>query len=873
MEMRDMQSDERYTYDESGNLVAICHQGQRVTAYDYDRAGRLVAAHYADGTALRLAYDEQGRLVRRVRRGGQVVTYAYDEAGRLAAVAGDDGFEIGYTYDEQGRLAEVAGPGCRTRLGYDAAGRVVREERLIDDRLYTTHYRYDQAGRLAAARAPGSRRWLRYARDGLGRLSRVGLAGSRADICFTYDGPSLEMAYPNGLRARHQMRSPLHLERITVAARHAGPLLDLAYSSDERGNVTQINGERYVYDDRDRLLAWEPESGQGWGTVPVRPLPPDGPSGAAEGACTYDRNGRLVSRTDGQARRTFSYDALDRLLAVRRDGATVAEYAYDHQGRRVWKRTPAGTVVYHHDPYGFCLGESRDGRLVCLNLGTPAGLLGRVYLEDGQERAEYFHHDHLASVRAVSDEAGQVQARLDYEPFGRPRGPLPAGHEPVFAGKRLDAESGLYYFGSRYYDPASGCFLTPDSYTFRPDDERLYTPRPAGDTRPGWQDFLFPPGQRSGAGTQQERRHQLQAWLQARPDYEPYAYAYHNPVKYVDLDGHQAGWYFLYTILALVWSIPYTVGAFVTWEVWFNWVFYILISFAYAWDYDSHGDFRYKWEGHAEDRLGAWGWFINGGLAGKMVLGGAFTQGNIIIGNWDVHQSLDDTNQNFAQPTEPDLSKLITERRAGDVHELRHVNQFAWFGPFMMPWVLLAYYLANLIFLSVPALLGAIFSETSWDLFVGMWTAQWTALKASWIGLLAFLPLMPGIYWWNYMIKGGYGACDMEQDALRHSGFGPTINTTITAQKDRVSPGETMWVTVTFDPNAVGGYSTANATAIPVPAINPNNSGATIAADKTFDGQVVNLRVFTYAAGATTGTDKLTATYGGTSASVEIEVE
>jgi RHS repeat-associated protein len=850
MEAREMQAEERYTYDQDGNLVAIRDQGQQVTAYDYDEAGRLVAARYPDGTALRLAYDEHGRLVRRVRRDGQVVHYAYDGAGRLAAVGCDDGFETRYTYDAEGRLAEVDGPACRTRLGYDAAGRVVREERLIEGSLYTAHYRYDRAGRLVAVRAPGSRRWLRYAYDGLGRLSRVGLAGSPADICFTYDGASLEMAYPNGLRARHQMRAPLHLERITVAGRHAEPVLELAYSSDERGNVTQINGERYLYDDRDRLLGYEPDV-----------------------QCTYDRNGNVLARTDGQARWTYEYDAFDQLLAVHRDGTTVAEYAYDHRGRRVWKRTPAGTIVYHYDPYGFCLGESHDGRLACLNLGTPASLLGRVYLEDGRERAEYYHHDHLASVRAVSDEAGRVQARLDYEPFGLPCGPLPAGRQPVFAGKALDAESGLYYFGARYYDPATGRFLTPDSFTFRPDDERLYVPRPTGDTRAGWRDFLFPLEQRTTAGTQRERRHQLQAWLQSRPDYEPYTYAYHNPLKYVDLDGHQAGWYFLYTILALVWSIPYTVGAFVTWEVWFNWVLYMLISFGYAWDYDASGNFRYKWEGHAEDRLGAWGWFINGGLAGKMVLGGAFTQGNIIIGNFDIHQSLDDTTQNFALPNEPDLGNLVTERRAGDVHELRHVNQFAWFGPFMMPWVLLAYYLANLIFLSVPALLGAIFSQRSWDFFVDMWTAQWTALRASWIGLLAFLPLMPGIYWWNYMIRGGYGACDMEQDALRHSGFGPSINTIITAQKETVSPGEAIWVSVAYDSNAVGGYSTANATAIPAPAINPNRSGATIAPDTTFDGRVVNLRVFTYTAGATAGTDKLTATYGGTEASVEIKVE
>ena len=70
----------------------------------------------------------------------------------------------------------------------------------------------------------------------------------------------------------------------------------------------------------------------------------------------------------------------------------------------------------------------------------------------------------LGSIRAVTDSAGQVVARFDYEPFGlliEESSPASAGGER-YTGKPLDAELGLYYFGARYYDPGLGRFITAD---------------------------------------------------------------------------------------------------------------------------------------------------------------------------------------------------------------------------------------------------------------------------------------------------------------------------------------------------------------------------------------------------------------------------
>ena len=61
----------------------------------------------------------------------------------------------------------------------------------------------------------------------------------------------------------------------------------------------------------------------------------------------------------------------------------------------------------------------------------------------------------------------------DYFPFGRLRNEPPDFECPLFTGRMWDAESGLYYFGARYYDPELGRFITPDPWTGGPDDVRL----------------------------------------------------------------------------------------------------------------------------------------------------------------------------------------------------------------------------------------------------------------------------------------------------------------------------------------------------------------------------------------------------------------
>ena len=93
-----------------------------------------------------------------------------------------------------------------------------------------------------------------------------------------------------------------------------------------------------------------------------------------------------------------------------------------------------------------------------------------------ETKVYYFLTDHLGSVDVVLDENGEVVERRDFLPYGAERevsnsgtldgaGTAP-GTNPVntrgFTGKELDSQTGLHYYGARYYDSEIGRFTSID---------------------------------------------------------------------------------------------------------------------------------------------------------------------------------------------------------------------------------------------------------------------------------------------------------------------------------------------------------------------------------------------------------------------------
>lgn len=135
---------------------------------------------------------------------------------------------------------------------------------------------------------------------------------------------------------------------------------------------------------------------------------------------------------------TQGYDGETRLKTSTVGGAATT-YSYDRAGRRVVKQVGrAGPVTMVYD---------------------AGGLLAAEYGGTTEVGTQYLVVDALGSTRAV---VGPVFRRMDYLPFGEETG-AGSGVRQRFTGKERDGETGLDFFGARYYSGAQSRFTSPDA--------------------------------------------------------------------------------------------------------------------------------------------------------------------------------------------------------------------------------------------------------------------------------------------------------------------------------------------------------------------------------------------------------------------------
>jgi RHS repeat-associated protein len=173
---------------------------------------------------------------------------------------------------------------------------------------------------------------------------------------------------------------------------------------------------------------------------------------------TYDQTGNLTF--DGA--NTVVYDGENRVYtsAQTTSGSTTTmQYTYDAEGRRIEKQQVGGgsNTIYVHDSAGTLVAEYS-------NTPVPSGDVGTQYLT----------YDHLGSTRLITNATGVARC-YDYLPFGeelvagvdgRNASCYETGTETLgqdvestkFTGKERDAETGLDYFGARYFSGAQGRF-------------------------------------------------------------------------------------------------------------------------------------------------------------------------------------------------------------------------------------------------------------------------------------------------------------------------------------------------------------------------------------------------------------------------------
>jgi RHS repeat-associated protein len=464
--------DAAYTYDGAGNLLSRRDGKQQTTAYLYNAYQQPTLVDYPTNPDVSFAYDRLGRRTT-LTRDGTVTGWSYDPAGRLQSEQqGEVGKTVAYAYDLEGHRTAMnvtgvptdAAPDWQTQYSYDEAGRL---ELLLDPRISATDpFRYtwkDNANLLTAISTPlGGATTKSY--DFGGRLTNISAThGSTAinSYSYSYDAASQRTKETASVGVRKfgydEKRQLTSVARVTGSDEVPDPTHQYGFTYDPIGNrqTATTNGASTSYTANNVNQYTQ----------------------IAAATPAHDDNGNET--TDG-AGKTFEWDEENRLAAVVQ-GSTRSEYRYDGLSRRVEKRVyQDGQLTIHrrflYDGWNLLAELTLTGPTETiertytwgLDLSlTPqgAGGVGGLLAAKDNTGAFSYHYDGNGNVTDLVDTDGAVTAHYEYGPFGealRVTGSY-AGQNPFrFSTKYADDETGLLYYGYRYYTPETGRWLSRD---------------------------------------------------------------------------------------------------------------------------------------------------------------------------------------------------------------------------------------------------------------------------------------------------------------------------------------------------------------------------------------------------------------------------
>jgi RHS repeat-associated protein len=420
---------------------------------EFDEMGYPTELRDAEGLESRTRYDELHRPVEVVRGSGEVVLYRWNAGGRIAERIGpgDDrlnwvynqygytsaqvnalGATVSFEYDTEGaRTAITNRVGDRVEYRRDAYGRVV-EEKLFDGRVQ--RYELDPDGRQEKIYLPDGRTVsqkfdpagnliLRESSDGLveefayDKLGRV-VKGSNnhAVVEFVWNNfGDVRIEFQNGRTVIYSYDQNRNRNNRCLPIDAPGEMLWRTF--DLRGRLTSIWDERHPpqhfrWDDLDRLVERRcpgnlVETFTYDNQRRLHQHRVESPDGRFVRRHTYDRAGNLAALVDEQdATFQYSYDGINRLVEVRRNGVRVEAYEYDanhairatHRGVR--QLGPGGRVV-RDGAREFTHGA--DGSITSIQSGSSS---------------RRFKHDVNSRLVEVIEPDGTV-ITYEYDAFGR----------------------------------------------------------------------------------------------------------------------------------------------------------------------------------------------------------------------------------------------------------------------------------------------------------------------------------------------------------------------------------------------------------------------------------------------------------------------
>ncbi len=487
-----------YGYDAAGNRTSVTNGNGNTTWTTYNSWNlpesviepTTAMAPSASVTTWTTAYNADGEPTAATQPGGVTLTYGYDPLGDITSQSGSGATANttgrSFSYDTDQRMTSATSGAGTDNFTYNPNSELATASGISGASSYT----YNNDGLLASETdAAGT---TSYSYDSADRLSTEGdqLTGSTLTLAYNADSNPNSISY-----ATHGTAGPVQsfgydsLQRETsdtLTSASGSVLASQAYGYDSNGNLTSRTtggglpnaSSSYTYDEANRLVS--------------------ATSGGATTGYAYDNAGNLTQA--GPV--SNSYNAQDQLTSST-SPAGATSYSYTLNGELASVTTPAGPAQnYTADAYGdlasangLSYGYDALGRLVtrtpAAGTATSLSYVGTTdsLASDGTSDYTYTPSGIITSARqsggtaysTMTDQHGDVAATFSpaasttalagnasYSPYGTvtaTSGTMPAAG---YQGDFTDPVTGLVYMNARWYNPASGTFVSSDTLNGSP---------------------------------------------------------------------------------------------------------------------------------------------------------------------------------------------------------------------------------------------------------------------------------------------------------------------------------------------------------------------------------------------------------------------
>jgi len=526
-----------YTYDDAlsqGNLTSITTPDNKTTSFDYDLLGRLEKVNYSDTFSTEYRYDSKGNLTSVIIPTLVSYDFGHNAVDNVSSETNPFVEVTQYNYDRDRNLTEILLPSGSNILNTYSNGLLSKSQTPEGD----IDYAYTCGSKISNITEGAES--LDYTYDGnlLTGLGYLGVLDQTISqnynnnfevITLTYAGQDTELTYDNdGLvtgangftidrNVQNGLSEALSDGTLQQALIHNGygeinsvstrvnnqPGYDYVLSYNNLGEIIAkeetldngtVNDYVYGYDNKRRLTSVSKNGTEieryDYDANGNRTLQSNSTRSITAQSATYNIGDQL--KTNGST--SYAYDA-DGYLRQKTTTAGITTYQYSSQGRLLFVQTPDKTIEYLHNALGNRVAKKVDGliteKYLWLNKTTllatydaTDALLQRFEYTDSHTPASfeqggqryYIVTDHLGSPRAVTNSAGVIIKKLDYDSFGNVISDSNLGvNIPFgFAGGLYDTDTDLIRFGYRDYDPDTGRWTARDPIGFAGGDTNLY---------------------------------------------------------------------------------------------------------------------------------------------------------------------------------------------------------------------------------------------------------------------------------------------------------------------------------------------------------------------------------------------------------------